>query len=168
MLEPVLPLVFRSKLGLGPASVGTLFGLAAAASTMMHPIYGRLSDRWGGRRLMLLGLAGSALMLPWLGFVSDFRSAALAMIPMWMVFSMMVTPSLAYVAQVASAAGFESYGVVYGVYNVAWAVGLLIGPALGGFALERVGFEALSIGWGVMLLAIGLLLARLPEYRPAG
>ena len=45
------------------------------------------------------------------------------MVPMWMVFSMIVTPSLAYMAEAASAAGFESYGVVYGVYNMAWAVG---------------------------------------------
>ena len=49
MLEPVIPLVMQSRLGLGPAAIGTLFGIAAVSSTIMHPIYGRLSDRWGGR-----------------------------------------------------------------------------------------------------------------------
>jgi MFS family permease len=73
---------------------------------------------------------------------------------------MIVTPSLAYMAEAASAAGFESYGVVYGVYNTAWAVGLMVAPALGGFFLERVGFEALSIGWSVALGVIGIVLAR--------
>ena len=160
MLEPVIPLVLGSRLGLGPAAIGTLFGIAAVASTAMHPIYGRLSDRWGGRRLMLVGLVGSALVLPTLSLASDFRSAAFAMVPMWMVFSMIVTPSLAYMAAVAAAAGFESYGVVYGVYNMAWAVGLMVAPALGGFLLERVGFESLTIGWGILLLVIGLVLAR--------
>lgn len=160
MLEPVIPLVLESRLGLGPAAIGTLFGIAAVASTTLHPVYGRLSDRWGGRRLMMTGLVGSALLLPALNFATDFRSAAIAMVMMWAVFSMIVTPSLAYMASAASAAGFESYGVVYGVYNMAWAVGLMIAPALGGLLLERVGFQALTVGWGLFLLATGLILAR--------
>jgi multidrug resistance protein len=161
MLEPVIPLVMQSRLGLGPAAIGSLFGIAAVASTTMHPIYGWLSDRWGGRRLMMIGLIASAFVLPLLNFATDFRSAALAMVPMWVVFSMIVTPSLAYMAEVASAAGFEAYGVVYGVYNMAWAVGLMVAPALGGFLLERVGLEALTIGWALMLLVTSLVLARL-------
>ena len=161
MLEPVIPLVFRMRLGLGPGAIGTLFGMAAVASTAMHPIYGRLSDRFGGRRLMMIGLVASALLLPLLSLATDFRSAAFAMVPMWMVFSMVVTPSLAYMAEAASAAGFTSYGVVYGVYNMAWAIGLMAAPALGGFLLERIGFESLTIGWGLFLLVIGLILARI-------
>jgi multidrug resistance protein len=160
MLEPVIPLVMRSRLGLGPAAIGTLFAIAAVASTTMHPIYGRLSDRWGGRRLMMTGLIASAFVLPLLNLAHDFRSAALAMVPMWMVFSMIVTPSLAYMAEVSSAAGFESYGVVYGVYNMAWAVGLMVSPALGGFLLEQVGFAGLTIGWSGFLLATSVCLAR--------
>jgi multidrug resistance protein len=160
LLEPVIPLVFSSRLGLGPAQIGTLFGIAAIASTTMHPIYGRFSDRWGGRRLMLIGLIGSALVLPFLALASDFRSAAFAMVPMWIVFSLVVTPSLHYMAEVASAAGFESFGVVYGIYNMAWAVGLMVSPALGGYLLERVGFESLLVGWGAFLLVTGLVLAR--------
>jgi len=160
MLEPVIPLVMRARLGLGPAAIGTLFGIAAVASTTMHPIYGRLSDRYGGRRLMMIGLIGSAFVLPLLNFATDFRSAAFAMVPMWIVFSMIITPSLMYMAEAASIAGFEAYGVVYGVYNMAWAVGLMVAPALGGFVLERAGFETLTIGWGVFLLLTSLIVAR--------
>lgn len=160
MLEPVIPLVFRTRLGLGPGAIGTLFGIAAVASTAMHPIYGRLSDRFGGRRLMMTGLVASALLLPLVSFANDFQSAAFAMVPMWMVFGMIVTPSLAYMAEAASAAGFESYGVVYGVYNMAWAVGLMVAPAAGGFLLERIGFQALTVSWGLLLLITGVILAR--------
>ena len=160
MLEPVIPLVMRTRLGLGPAAIGTLFGIAAVASTTMHPIYGRLSDRYGGRRLMMIGLIGSAFVLPLLNFATDFRSAAFAMVPMWMAFSMITTPSLMYMAEAASKAGFEAYGVVYWVYNMAWAVGLMVAPALGGFVLERAGLEPLTVGWGFFLLITSLILAR--------
>ncbi|HEV3215409.1 MAG TPA: MFS transporter [Vicinamibacterales bacterium] len=161
MLEPVIPLTFESRLGLSPAEIGTLFGIAAIASSAMHPIYGRLSDRWGGRRLMMAGLVGFALMLPVMNLATGFRSAAMVIVPTWMAFGMVVTPSLAYFAQLASDAGVKAYGVVYGVYNVAWAVGLMAGPAAGGFVLERAGFGRLTVGWSALLLAASLVLAKL-------
>jgi len=161
MLEPVMPLVFESRLGLSPASIGTLFGIAGLASSAMHPVYGRLSDRGGGRRLMLMGLTGSAAILPILNFAADFRSAAVVMTLTWMTFGLIITPSLAYFAQIASEAGVTAYGVVYGIYNVAWAVGLMAGPALGGFFLERAGFGRLTVGWSALLLITSLVLARL-------
>ena len=110
---------------------------------------------------MMVGLIGSALALPLLNLATDFRTAALTMVPMWLVFSMVLTPSLAYVAEAASAAGLESFGVVYGLYNVAGAAGLMVGPALGGFLLEHAGFGPLTIGWGALLLVTSLFLARL-------
>ncbi len=161
MLEPVMPLVFRSRFGLGPAAIGTVFGVAGASSSIMHPICGRLSDRWGGRRLMMMGLLGSALALPLLNLATSFTTAVLTIVPVWVCFSLVGTPSLTYVADAASAAGVKSFGVVYGVYNVAWAVGLMAGPALGGFLLERIGFGSLTIGWSLLLLVTSLILARL-------
>ena len=165
MLEPVIPLVFEERLGLGPGAIGTLFGIAAVASTSMHPLYGRLSDRWGGRPLMLAGLIGSALMLPMLVLATDAWSAAITMIPLWMMLSMIVTPSLAYMASIAASAGFESYGVVYGVYNMAWALGLMAAPALGGFLLERIGFGPLTVGWAAALLATAVILSTASRSR---
>jgi predicted MFS family arabinose efflux permease len=47
------------------------------------------------------------------------------------------------------------------VYNVAWAIGLMAGPAIGGFLLERIGFGPLTIGWSLLLLVTSLALARL-------
>jgi MFS transporter, DHA1 family, solute carrier family 18 (vesicular amine transporter), member 1/2 len=165
MLEPVLPLMLQARIGLGPASIGTLFGAAAMASSAMHPLYGRLSDRWGGRRLILTGMVGVALMLPLLNLITDFRTAAITMVPMWMVFGMFVTPSLTYFGQLASQAGVRAYGVVYGIYNVAWAVGLMSGPVLGGFLFGHAGFARLTLIWSLSLLAAGLIFARVGGTR---
>ena len=143
-----------------PAAIGTLFGVAALTSSLVNPIYGRLSDRWGGRRLMLGGLVLSSLMLPVLNASAGPLSAAVAMVLMWGALNMIVTPSLAFMAEAASAAGLESYGVAYGVYNVAWAVGLLGGPSLGGFLFEHIGFAALTAWWALALLIVALVVAR--------
>src|SRR5947207_12133313 len=63
MLEPVLPLYLSARLSIGPARIGMLFGCGAVVSAILHPIYGRLADRWGGRRMMLTGLPLAACAL---------------------------------------------------------------------------------------------------------
>lgn len=161
MLEPIVPLMLESRFGFGPAAIGLLFGIAAMASGALQPFYGRLSDRLGGRRLMLAGLIGVAAMLPGLNFITGFRSAAAAMVPIWMAFGLIVTPSLAYFGQAASKAGVHAYGLIYGLYNVAWSVGLMAGPAIGGFVFEHAGFGTLTAGWSLLLAATALLFFRL-------
>ena len=74
--------------------------------------------------------------------------------------AIVVTPSLAYMGEAASSAGVESFGVGYGLYNMAWGVGLLAGPSLGGFLFDRLGFPTLALVWAPCVIAITLLLSR--------
>jgi predicted MFS family arabinose efflux permease len=46
------------------------------------------------------------------------------------------------------------------VYNCAWAVGLLVGPTIGGAAYQRAGFAALTLAWAAVLLPATVVLAR--------
>ena len=68
---------------------------------------------------MLAGLVGIGLMLPPLSLISSFSSAMIVWAAFTVPIVMMVTPSLAYMAEATSAAGVRSFGVAYGVYNVA-------------------------------------------------
>ena len=72
----------------------------------------------------------------------------------------MITPSLAYMAEATSDAGIGSFGVAYGLYNMAWGAGLLGGPAVGGFLYERIGFRALSLAWAPLPIAVSWFLGR--------
>ena len=128
MLEPVLALHLQ-MLGINPARIGLVFGIAAIASAILHPLYGRLADRWGPRRLTLLGLAVSGCVMPVLGLVVSFESAIPIFVVQTAALSLVIAPSLAYMAEATSDAGLGSFGVAYGLYNVAWGVGLLAGPA---------------------------------------
>jgi hypothetical protein len=81
---------------------------------------------------------------------------------------MMATPSLAYMADATASAGVRSFGVAYGIYNFAWASGLLAGPSIGGAAYERIGFVPLTVIWSAALLVCTLLLARSARVQPVG
>ncbi len=169
MLEPIVSLQLQTRLGVNPARVGLLFGAAAFATTLLHPIYGRLSDRWGGRRLTLIGLVVTAVALPGLGRATSFPSAVALFVVQACAGAVAIAPSLAYMAEVVSAAGVDSFGVAYGLYNFAWGMGILVGPGLGGYLFERVGFSTLTMIWAPALLLVAAALARVQwtSRRPA-
>jgi DHA1 family solute carrier family 18 vesicular amine transporter 1/2 len=171
MLEPVLALQLES-LGVNPGRVGVVFGVAALASAGLHPVGGRLADRFGARRLTLWGLVVFAAVLPLLGLTWNFESAIVFYVIQASAMALVIAPSIAYMGDAASTAGIGSFGVAYGLYNVAWGVGLLGGPALGGFLFERLGFGRLMLAWAPAVVMATLLIARVgttthPSRAPA-
>ena len=161
MLEPVLPLFFDKDLGLTPSQIGLLFGIAAVPSTLIPLVYGPMIHRWGARRLTLTGLALTAAWLPMMATASDFATALALIVVQWIAIALIITPSLAYMAEVTAFAGDDAaFGIGYGIYNTAWGFGLLGGPALGGWLFDRVGFAALATGWSVAVIVATIALSR--------
>ena len=140
MLEPVLALQLES-LGVNPGRVGIVFGVAALASAGLHPVAGRLADRLGARRLTLWGLVVFAAVLPILGLTWNFESAIVFYVIQAAAMALVIAPSVAYMGDAVSAAGIGSFGVAYGLYNVAWGAGLLGGPAVGGVSVRAPGIR---------------------------
>ena len=167
MLEPVFSMFLAARFGFGPARIGLVFGAAAAVAALLHPIFGRLADRVGPRRLMMAGTLATGLVLPLLGRTWSFESAAALNMLQAAAASVVITPSLAYMAEGVSGTGAESFGMAYGVYNFAWALGLLAGPALGGFLFERIGFELLTMVWAPIVVAPLIVLVRTRAPRAA-
>jgi multidrug resistance protein len=160
MLEPVLSLFLASDIGLSPARVGLVFGSGGVVSGLLHPLFGRVADRAGGRRLVFVGLFGMALLLPLLSGIGSFTSAVALNACFTLAVAVMVTPSLAYMADAMTGAGVRSFGMAYGVYNFAWALGLLIGPAVGGAAYEHIGFRMVVWIWAAVILGATATLDR--------
>ncbi|HEY6214913.1 MAG TPA: MFS transporter [Vicinamibacterales bacterium] len=156
MLEPVLSLRL-AELGVGPARVGTIYGVAALAGTLLHPIYGRMADRFGARRLTIIGLAMTTCLIPFLGFAHDYGSALGLYLLGASGAAFVITPSLTFMGEATSDAGIRSFGVAYGLYNLAWGAGLLGGPALGGFLFERLGFARLLLAWAPPLALVTIV-----------
>jgi MFS transporter, DHA1 family, solute carrier family 18 (vesicular amine transporter), member 1/2 len=165
MLEPVVALHLSSSLGIGPARVGLLFGIAAVVNALLHPMFGHMADRVGARRLTFAGLALNALALAAVGQSWSFASAVGLYVLLAATAALVITPSLAYMGEATTEAGIGSFGVAYGLYNMAWGAGLLGGPAVGGFLFERLGFARLTIVWAPVLLVITWVLARVQSRR---
>lgn len=151
MLEPIVVLHLET-FGVSPGRMGTLFGIAALFTAVLNPVHGRLSDRFGPAPIMLIGLVAAAAIMPFLGRTLSFREAVIAYTVTAAAIAMVVTPSLSFIANATTEAGSASFGVGYGVYNVGWGVGLLAGPAAGGYLFDRIGFRSLTLVVTVVML----------------
>lgn len=161
MVEPTLSLYLSSTLGLGPARVGLVFGGGALVATILHPIAGRLADRVGSRRLTIAGVMAVGVLLPAMSLASGFWTAVVLHAVFVVGVAVLITPSLLYMAEAVSSSGVESFGVAYGLYNFAWAVGVLLGPSIGGFLYERLAFSTLYLVWAAVVVAAAIGLARM-------
>jgi len=158
MFEPIFVLYLQGRLALGPARIGTLFAGAALVNAFLHPVVGRSADRWGPKRLTHIGLFAVAAALLLSAQAWSFWSALVLGIVQAATFALVATPSLTYMADSTSRAGVGAFGTAYGFYNMVWGLGLLAGPAAGGFLFERLRFPMLALVWAASLAAATLWL----------
>jgi len=159
MFEPVLSLFLSTTIGLSPRQVGLVFGVAAVGSALLHPINGRLADRFGSRRMMLIGLVVASAVMPLVARADTYRGAVFLFLFQAAALSLVVAPSLSYMAEVSASTSPGSFGASYGLYNFAWGCGLLAGPAAGGALYERIGFLRLLMVWPLLVLGAAVWLA---------
>ncbi|HEX8451200.1 MAG TPA: MFS transporter [Longimicrobium sp.] len=161
MVIPLLPF-YAKNLGGGGLMVGVLVSAFSAAQLLSAPLWGRVSDRYGRRPALLVGLFASAIA--------------------YVVFAYAQSLTVLFLSRLVQGAGGGTVGVVQayvadatepqnrarslGWLSAATNVGVTIGPLLG----------SASLGWGGRsapgLMAAGLCLANmlfawrfLPESR---
>jgi multidrug resistance protein len=161
LLIPVQPF-FAEQLGARPAVV-TLLGTAySIMQVIFTPMWGRLSDRWGRRPILLISIAAAcagwlvfahAESLPWL-----FAARALAGFG-----NANIATAQATLAD-TSAPGERAKAM--GLVGMAMGMGFLLGPVLGGI-LGQWGYRAPAlVAAGLAALNWVQCLLLLPETHP--
>jgi len=124
---PVLPFVVET-FGASASTLGLLVAAYAGMQFVFAPIWGRLSDRIGRRPVMLMTIAGTSVALLATGLAPSLA---------WLFAARLLGGSFAANISVASAyitdATDESERTRFmGLLGASFAVGFLLGPALGG------------------------------------
>lgn len=157
--------VLSSTFGVSPAAAQWVTLAYLLSSTLAVVPVGRLGDVLGRQRVLLWGIAA---------FVAGAAGAAAAPGPGWLVAARavqglgagaMLALPLAMVRQVVPP---QRLGAVVGVMGAATAVGMALGPAVGGLALGALSWRwifAILAGMGVMSLVMTKTV--LPSLRPA-
>lgn len=139
---PILPFLVERAVGTSEPSLASEHtGLLAATYTLslflFAPLWGRLSDRGGRWRFLILGLSGYAVMYALLAFVSDLTLLYVGRF-LSGVFASAVTP-VAYALVGERTLVKERRARRFALLTIAESAGFFVGPMVGGLALSAGG-----------------------------
>jgi multidrug resistance protein len=130
MVLPLLPF-FVKDMGGGGLVVGLLVSSFSIAQLLMAPVWGRLSDHYGRRPALLIGLTASAIAFVIFAFAHS----------LWLLFLMRIVQGAGggtvsvIQAYVADAVAPKDRAKGLGWLSAATNAGVALGPLLGGVAL---------------------------------
>ena len=157
---PLLPF-YAEELGASPRWVTLIIAAFSVTQLLSGPIWGRFSDRVGRRRLLLIGLFASALSYLLFALADN----------LWLLLLSRATAGAAggtlgiAQAYVADSTEGEERARGLGFIGAASGLGIMMGPAIGGY-FSRFGLGAPGyVAAGLCLLNLFAAMAMLPESR---
>ena len=169
IVVPFCVAVFAKRFDASSYKIGLILASFSAMQFIFAPVWGRLSDRIGRRPILLLSTAGAAISYVIFAWGSGLNSMAGALLAIGLArgfagaFGGNITVAQAYIADITPA---ENRSKKMGLIGMAFGLGFIFGPAIGGISLKHLGVT--GPGWvAAAFCAVNFLLALfiLPESR---
>ena len=137
---PLLP-IYSKEFGASGFVIGGIIAAYSAMQFFFAPLWGRLSDRIGRRPVLLVSTAGAAISYALFGWGSSFRpETALILVFVSRVLAGIaganISVAQAYIADVTPP---EKRSQRMGLIGMAFGLGFIFGPALGGLTYKALG-----------------------------
>lgn len=160
MIIPILPFA-APRFGASELDIALILVAYSVCGALASPLWGRLSDRWGRKRTLLLCVAGGGLSYVLMAFVTQ----------LWMLYAVRILAgSFSGNFGVASAMAADlstpqNRARAMGVIGSAFGLGMVVGPSLGGLLAgpEASLFMPSLFAAGLSLIAVVCGLLLLPE-----
>ena len=152
-LGPILP-GFVLELGVSPAMIGTMVGLAIAAFGVSRAVInipaGDIARRWGRRPLLILG--PSLVTLSALGyvFVTEYWQLVAFRLLHGLGSGIFIVAAMVVIGEISTEANRGQY---MSLYWGSFLLGLSFGPTLGGFIGEYLSYRAVFLAFFGLSLA---------------
>jgi MFS transporter, DHA1 family, multidrug resistance protein len=137
IIIPVLPF-FAEKVGANPTQLGLLMAVYSFMQLIFAPIWGRLSDRYGRKPILLIGISGLTISFFLFAVSTELWMLFAARILGGLLSSATMPTAMAYVADVTTP---ENRGKGMGMIGAAVGLGFIFGPAIGGI-FSKTGLNA--------------------------
>jgi MFS transporter, DHA1 family, multidrug resistance protein len=159
--------IYAKTVGLNDAEIAIVLGSQLATAVVAKPIGGRLSDKWGRKPVIVIGLLLCAASLPLIFRGENFVSLVIVA-PLLGLGIAAVTPvTNALIADLASA---RRLGAAMGVFGTIWDIGEAAEPIIAGFLVGGFGYASTFDALALMTIAVSIgvvVLVRDPSVRPA-
>jgi len=143
---------------------GILFGITGVAMFIAAPFWGRISDRAGRRRTLLVAFAGGAILFVLQGFSHSVKELFVWRFLQGICAAGML-PSL--YAVIAHFSPEKRRGGIMGFASGVTLLGGMLGPILGGVMAARFGMRMVFLVAGAILMINAVQSQRLPrDHKP--
>lgn len=129
---PILPF-YADSFGASASLLGLLVTSYSGCQFLFAPIWGRLSDRFGRRPVMLSTIVGTAVSLALLGWAPSLFWLFAARL-LGGAFGANISVASAYITDLTSEGERTKY---MGFLGASFGIGFVLGPAIGGFLAPR-------------------------------
>jgi MFS family permease len=137
--------LFAESLGAGPERIGLIVSVSTLTGVLLKLPSGALSDIYGRRFLLRIGVVAFGLPPFLYPFITDLDALTALRFLHGMATAMFAPSALATVAELYR----ERRGAALGTYTACTQSGSLLGPFLGGYLIHTAGFDTAFVTAGV-------------------
>ncbi len=146
VIVPLIPYI-GSRFDASPALITAILGTHALCQLIAAPVWGRLSDRYGRRPILMFSLAGACVSYAILGFAPDI-AWVLASRVLGGLMAGNISAAMAYASDISTP---QDRAKALGTIGAAIGIGFMMGPAIGGLLagenLATADFVRPARGW---------------------
>ncbi|MBP3040154.1 MFS transporter [Bacillaceae bacterium Marseille-Q3522] len=140
---------------------GWIFGITFATAFLFSPIWGKIGDKYGRKKILIFSGTGMATSILLMSFAQSVLQLFLLRLFMG-VFSGFISMSQAYISTQTPK---KIAGQVMGTLQTGSITGNLIGPLIGGVLADSIGFSATFRWTSIFLFFSALCVIATKEFR---
>ena len=160
---PLLPF-YIERFGVGGTELGWLMSTYALMQLICAPIWGIVSDRYGRKPILAVGVLGYTVTLFMFAVAQNFTMLFVARSLSGILSSATMPTSMAYIGDNTPQ---KEKGRSMGQLGAMAGIGVIIGPLMGGLLSSDSLSLPFFIGSGLAFVALLLVIFLLPESKPA-
>ncbi len=162
MIIPIMPF-YIDNLGASGSDLGFLMATFGLMQFLFAPVWGSLSDRYGRKKFLIIGVVGNGIAMLLFGLSTKFWMLLASRALSGVLSSATLPTAMAYIGDSTSE---DDRGGGMGVVGAAMGMGMVIGPGLGGWLAGTSLATPFFFAAALSLVALILILIALPESLP--